>query len=155
MSYDNECHVWHADHEFCCLFGLEEYQYDGTTTRATVARPCSPLESSLRVLQRHKKFNSSVLSSVHRIVICLTISPPLLVTPASRDPADVDPGFFSKIFQNFRLSSAATPCQSSAKDSWVGHSLPAVASIWPSGLKQLCRTLVSCAGISTLRTKVG
>jgi hypothetical protein len=34
-------------------------------------------------------------------------------------------------------------------------SLPAVASIWPSGLKQLCNTRVSWAGISTLRTSVG
>lgn len=43
----------------------------------------------------------------YRIVICFAISPPLPVTPPSRDVADVDPGFFSKSFQNFKLSSAA------------------------------------------------
>lgn len=46
-------------------------------------------------------------STPHRIVICLTMSPPLPVTPPSRDDADGVPGFFSKIFQNFKLSSAA------------------------------------------------
>lgn len=43
----------------------------------------------------------------YRIVICFAISPPFPVTPPSRDVADVDPGFFSKSFQNFKLSSAA------------------------------------------------
>jgi len=43
------------------------------------------------------------MSIHHRIVICLTkeaLDEPWLVTPAV-------PGFFSKSFQNFRLSSAA------------------------------------------------
>ena len=43
----------------------------------------------------------------YRIVICFTMSPPLPVTPPSLDVADAEPGFFSKIFQNLRLSSAA------------------------------------------------
>jgi len=43
----------------------------------------------------------------YRIVICLTISPPLPVTPPSLEIAEAEPGFFSKIFQNLRLSSAA------------------------------------------------
>jgi hypothetical protein len=39
------------------------------------------------------------------MVICLTISalPEALLVPV----AELDPGFFSKIFQNFKLSSAA------------------------------------------------
>ena len=47
----------------------------------------------------------------HRIVICLTISPPLPVTPPSLVLAETDPAFFSKIFQNLRLSSAAISSQ--------------------------------------------
>jgi len=35
------------------------------------------------------------------------MSPPLPVTPPSRDIAEAEPGFFSNIFQNLRLSSAA------------------------------------------------
>ena len=35
------------------------------------------------------------------------MSPPLLVTPPSLELIDAAPGFFSKIFQNLRLSSAA------------------------------------------------
>jgi len=62
----------------------------------------------------------------YRIVICFAICPPFPPTPPSLELAALDPGFLSKIFQNLRLSSAA-----------------AVASIWPSGLKQLCRTRVS------------
>lgn len=93
----------------------------------------------------------------YRIVNCFTMSPPLPVTPPSLDIADAAPGFFSKIFQNLRLSSAAR-----INDQLLYRHLnkitqgsPAVASIWPSGLKQLWRTLVSCAGISTFRTKEG
>jgi hypothetical protein len=48
------------------------------------------------------------------------------------------PAFFSNTFQNFKLSSAA-----------------AVASVWPSGLKQECKTLLSWAGISTFLTSDG
>ena len=47
----------------------------------------------------------------HRMVICLTISPPFPVTPPSRDATDAAPGFFSNIFQNFKLSSAAMKSQ--------------------------------------------
>lgn len=43
----------------------------------------------------------------YRIVICFLMSPPLPVTPPSLEETDVVPGFFSKIFQNFKLSSAA------------------------------------------------
>ena len=43
----------------------------------------------------------------YRIVICFAMSPPLPVTPPSLDIADAEPGFFSNIFQNLRLSSAA------------------------------------------------
>src|SRR6266536_2084744 len=42
------------------------------------------------------------------IVICFAIWPPLPPTPPSLDAAALDPGFLSKIFQNLRLSSAAT-----------------------------------------------
>jgi hypothetical protein len=49
-----------------------------------------------------------------------------------------EPAFFSKIFQNFKLSSAA-----------------AVASVWPSGLRHEWRTLLSWAGISTFLTSEG
>lgn len=41
-----------------------------------------------------------------RMVICLAISPPFLLTPPSRT-LEVGPAFFSKSFQNFKLSSAA------------------------------------------------
>lgn len=54
----------------------------------------------------------------YRMVIDLAISA-LLEEPEVPRLAD-EPAFFSKIFQNLRLSSAA-----------------AVASIWPSGLRQL------------------
>jgi hypothetical protein len=40
------------------------------------------------------------------MVICLAISPPFLLTPPSR-AEEVGPVFFSKSFQNFKLSSAA------------------------------------------------
>ena len=44
----------------------------------------------------------------YRIVICLTnASSPLLADAASLD-AELEPGFFSKSFQNLRLSSTAT-----------------------------------------------
>ena len=51
--------------------------------------------------------HQEVTWDIHRMVMCLDISPPLPVTPPSRAPADAVPAFFSKIFQNFRLSSAA------------------------------------------------
>ena len=50
---------------------------------------------------------SDLYIAPHRIVICFTMSPPLPVTPPSLEVADTDPGFFSKSFQNLRLSSAA------------------------------------------------
>lgn len=98
----------------------------------------------------------------YRIVICLLRWAPLLPTPPSRDAEAVVPGLRSKTFQNFRLSSAAaqrTTCQYSVGSSceWKkgGRNLPVVANICPSGLRQLCSTRVSWAGISTLRTRVG
>ena len=66
---------------------------------------------------------------VYRIVICLTISPPLPVTPPSRDNAEADPGFLSNIFQNLRLSSAANDYVSTSQIESIDNSLPAVASI--------------------------
>ena len=50
---------------------------------------------------------------VYRMVIFWTISPPLPVTPPSLEDTGADPGFFSKIFQNFKLSSAAIPVSKS------------------------------------------
>lgn len=41
------------------------------------------------------------------MVICLAIVLPFPLMPPSRASEDPDPGFFSKIFQNLRLSSAA------------------------------------------------
>ena len=87
------------------------------------------------------------------MVICLAISA-LADEPAPPMPA---PAFFSKIFQNFRLSSAA---RERLVAFLTGGGLrsrhsPAVASIWPSGLRQLWSTRLSWAGISTLRTRVG
>lgn len=58
------------------------------------------------------------------------------IAPPSPDAPD--PAFFSKTFQNLRLSSAA-----------------AVAIVWPSGLRQECKTLLSWAGISIFLTRVG
>jgi hypothetical protein len=60
-------------------------------------------------------------------------------------PAEA-PAFFSKIFQNFKLSSAATKWLAIILivrhliNLWF---LPAVASICPSGLRQLWRTRLS------------
>ncbi len=80
---------------------------------------------------------------LYRIVICLAISV-LADEPAPPAPAP-GPVFFSKIFQNFRLSSAAAlvrrgqlPCLSRVSGPTCGrrHS-PVVASICPSGLRQL------------------
>jgi hypothetical protein len=56
---------------------------------------------------------------IYRMVICLAICA-LLPTPPSRAAEALEPAFRSKTFQNFKLSSAA-----------------AVASICPSGLRQL------------------
>ena len=64
---------------------------------------------------------SKWMESVHRMVICLTMSPPLLVTPPSLELIDAVPGFFSKIFQNFRLSSAAAQGLSSGTFIRRGH----------------------------------
>ena len=47
------------------------------------------------------------VKGTHRMVICLTMSPPLPVMPPSLELTEAVPGFFSKTFQNFRLSSAA------------------------------------------------
>jgi hypothetical protein len=71
-----------------------------------------------------------------RMVICLTMS--AFVEEPAPEMLPALPAFFSNTFQNFKLSSAA-----------------AVASIWPSGLRELCKTRLSWAGISTLRTSVG
>ena len=95
------------------------------------------------------------LAKAHRIVICFAIS---LLLPDMPPCADSDgwPGFFSNSFQNLRLSSAARLRQSpSLPHHERRNGSPAVASICPSGLRQLCSTRVSCAGISTLRTSVG
>jgi hypothetical protein len=46
-------------------------------------------------------------TTVYRIVTCLMMSAPFPVTPPSRDDAEYEPGFRSKSFQNFKLSSAA------------------------------------------------
>lgn len=65
--------------------------------------------------------------------------------PAPLMPAP-DPAFFSKIFQNFKLSSAAGyPGQHGLHSNNILHlvNLPAVASICPSGLRQLWRTRLS------------
>jgi hypothetical protein len=52
--------------------------------------------------------------------------------------AELEPGFFSKIFQNFKLSSAANGKVSKKQSQYRnGINLPAVASICPSGLRQL------------------
>lgn len=61
----------------------------------------------------------------YRMVICLAIAPPF-PTPPSREVEALTPALRSKTFQNFKLSSAA-----------------AVASICPSGLRQLYNTLLS------------
>lgn len=58
--------------------------------------------------------------------------------PALAAPTPTAPGLFSNTFQNFKLSSAA-----------------AVASVWPSGLRHECSTLLSWAGISAHLTKEG
>jgi len=73
----------------------------------------------------------------YRIVRAWTLLSALPFPPAA-PPTPAAPAFFSKIFQNLRLSSAA-----------------AVASVWPSGLRQLCSTLLSWAGISTFLTSDG
>ena len=63
----------------------------------------------------------SIVIESHRIVICLTMSPPLPVIPPSLEIADADPGFFSKIFQNLRLSSAAVCIVSIARIGWEDY----------------------------------
>ena len=68
--------------------------------------------------------NLDLMKGLYRMVICLAMvlfvdAVPLPFTPGV-------PGFFSNTFQNFKLSSAA-----------------AVANICPSGLRQLCNTLLS------------
>jgi hypothetical protein len=55
---------------------------------------------------------------------------------------ELAPAFFSKTFQNFKLSSAAKN-ESVGTIYEEGYDLPAVANICPSGLKQLWRTRVS------------
>lgn len=67
---------------------------------------------------------------------------------------ELDPGFFSNTFQNLSDSSAAMLCQCMGNTGRQAD-LPAVASICPSGLRQLCRTRLSWAGISTFLTRVG
>ena len=72
----------------------------------------------------------------HRMVNCLTMSPSLPVIPPSLDRAEAEPGFFSKIFQNLRLSSAA-----SLVSVWVmkgtGRQLTGRCEHLTIGLKQL------------------
>ena len=67
--------------------------------------PVSPRQRPRRT-GTDEKHETMVVTS-YRMVICLIISPPLLPRPPSRTAEDV-PGFFSKSFQNLRLSSAAT-----------------------------------------------
>jgi hypothetical protein len=95
----------------------------------------------------------------HRMVICLAIWLPLLPTPPSRDAEALTPALRSNTFQNLRLSSAARhgQCEHLVRNERCNEreESPAVASICPSGLRQLCNTRVSWAGISTFRTSVG
>lgn len=64
-------------------------------------------KNSIGVTRHKSQINAMQVHEVYRIVICFAMSPPLPVTPPSLDIAEADPGFFSKIFQNLRLSSAA------------------------------------------------
>lgn len=102
--------------------------------------------------------NVITTKDIYRMVMDFAIWA-LLPTPPSRDAEALVPGLRSKIFQNFRLSSAAEDTLADEHNntgiSGTYEYIPAVASIWPSGLRQLCRTRVSWAGISTLRTRVG
>lgn len=101
-------------------------------------------------------------SLVHyRIVISFTIWLFLAPIPPSRAVEALVPALRSNTFQNFKLSSAARfSSQHTERHNHDRHkgntcNLPAVASICPSGLRQLCRTRVSWAGISILRIRVG
>jgi hypothetical protein len=79
---------------------------------------------------RHRgKLTRSVHSATHRIVSCFTMSPPLPVTPPSLEVADTDPGFFSKSFQNLRLSSAARGPVSIAYPDYVEEK---AYRLWPA-----------------------
>lgn len=71
--------------------------------RAT--NPCTSADAKLSKQRSQVQLPSTKKS--YRMVICLTISPPLPVMPPSLELIDAVPGFFSKIFQNFKLSSAA------------------------------------------------
>ena len=58
-------------------------------------------------------------SNRYLIVICFAISPPLPVTPPSLETPELEPGFFSKSFQNLRLSSAADVHISKIRQEWI------------------------------------
>lgn len=106
------------------------------------------LVSSLRTVQHrtldanamhhHRRKAESLGGSIHRIVRAEAMASIFLAVALEPEEPLPLPAFFSKIFQNLRLSSAA-----------------AVARVWPSGERQLCRTLLSCAGISMFLTRLG
>jgi hypothetical protein len=126
------------------------------------ALPNKPHNSLCNAMTQHTismDIKPAILAN-HRIVICLAIWVPLLPTPPSRDAEALTPALRSNTFQNLRLSSAAKKKGQGqyivlARNVMNGKYSPAVASICPSGLRQLCNTLVSWAGISTFRTRVG
>ena len=70
---------------------------------------CSSIDAELTLFHLWSSTQSpKPVDLIYRMVICFAISP-LLPTAPSR-VAELDPAFFSKSFQNFKLSSAAIIC---------------------------------------------